>query len=105
MTHPQTQDDEALVAEREAEAGFVVWHSSEEDGGPDVGITIGLGSGKVMWIGERSEREGGGQGILIYENGNRIANAGLDDRDEVIEVMQHVLAPALTALRNHEGRN
>lgn len=37
--------------------GNVIWHTSEEGGGPDVGISIGLGNGKSLWIGEiTSER-------------------------------------------------
>lgn len=31
--------------------GFVRWHGSEPDSGPDVGITLGLGGGDVLWVG------------------------------------------------------
>lgn len=30
----------------------VTWHTSEEGGGPDVGISIGLGKGRALWVGE-----------------------------------------------------
>lgn len=82
----------------EFKPGYVVWHSSEEDGGPDVGLTIGLGNGKLLWIGERCDREGGGQGIMIYSRTEMVANASLADRDEVMELMQHHLALALRTL-------
>lgn len=36
----------------ETERGRVVWHSSEEGSGPDVGLTIGLGGGRSLWFGE-----------------------------------------------------
>lgn len=31
--------------------GHVTWHSSDEDSGPDVGMTIGLGDGRMLWVG------------------------------------------------------
>lgn len=36
----------------EAVAGQVTWHSSEEGGGPDVGIEVNLGGGSVLYVGE-----------------------------------------------------
>lgn len=38
-----------------AEPGGVVWACSDEDGGPDVGIWLGLGGGKVLYVGEITE--------------------------------------------------
>lgn len=35
-----------------ATRGLVVWHSSGEDMGPDVGISVGLGNGRSLWCGE-----------------------------------------------------
>lgn len=37
------------------ERGSVLWHSSEEDGGPDVGIQVGLGAGWSLYMGERAD--------------------------------------------------
>ena len=42
--------------------GETQWHSSEEDGGPDVGILIGLHDGAQLWIGELSRRRWGDAG-------------------------------------------
>jgi hypothetical protein len=36
--------------------GGVTWHSSEEDGGPDVGISLYLGPDDRLWAGEISRR-------------------------------------------------
>lgn len=60
--------------------GAVTWHLSDEDCGPDVGISIGLGDGCMLWIGEiskdRWEEAGGtdmdlgddfGKWIVLYE--------------------------------------
>lgn len=34
--------------------GGITWHSSEEDGGPDVGISVCLGLNDRLWCGEIS---------------------------------------------------
>lgn len=36
--------------------GGITWHSSEEDGGPDVGISVYLGDGRRLWCGEIPRR-------------------------------------------------
>lgn len=79
------------------EAGRVAWYTSEIDGGPDVGISVGLGSGKVLWLGERSDAEGGGDAMMVYDNGNLLASAAIGDRDELIDLLQYHLAPAITS--------
>lgn len=52
-------DDEAY------ERGRIVWHCSEEDGGPDVGMSLGLGHGWAMWVGEitRAAHADGGEAV------------------------------------------
>lgn len=42
-----TSDDPALY-----ERGNVVWHSTEDGGLPDVGISVGLGDGRMLYAGE-----------------------------------------------------
>lgn len=34
------------------ERGRVLWHCSEEEGGPDVGLSLGLGGGFSLYFGE-----------------------------------------------------
>jgi len=46
----------AEIEARQADFGQVTWHSSEEDGGPDVGLTVGLGNGVYLWAGEMSNQ-------------------------------------------------
>lgn len=71
MTQPNPMTDTVTVpremenadVERMDELGFVTWASSDEDGGPDVGITVGLGPELGhLWLGEiaraRFESEG-----------------------------------------------
>lgn len=40
----------------ETELGRVTWHSSDEDSGPDVGLSLGLGGGRALYIGELAEQ-------------------------------------------------
>lgn len=83
--------------EQHANPGCVVWHSSEEDGAPDVGITVGLGNGKMLWLGERTEKEGGGMGFLIYGATSILASADLGEYDEIRALIEQHVAPALRA--------
>ena len=36
----------------ETEFGRLTWLSSEEDSGPDVGVVLGLGAGRALFVGE-----------------------------------------------------
>lgn len=52
--------------------GKVVWHSSGEDEGPDVGLSLGLGDGRALWVGEISRaawREGGDEVAALGSDG------------------------------------
>lgn len=76
------------------ERGQVQWHCSEEDGGPDVGIMVGLGGGKELWLGELLDIEGGGMGFAVY-GPDKIAVASLSDWDDVREIVEQHIAPAM----------
>jgi hypothetical protein len=53
MTQALSDENRALVERGPGyDAGSVVWHCSEEDGGPDVGLQIGLGGGFSLYFGE-----------------------------------------------------
>jgi hypothetical protein len=43
--------------------GYVVRHCSEVDGGPDIGMSLGLGRGRALWVGEitRDAHAGAGE--------------------------------------------
>jgi hypothetical protein len=56
----------------ETEFGKITWHSSDEDSGPDVGMMLGLGDGKALWVGEisrRSHEEGGEAVTALGDDG------------------------------------
>lgn len=69
--------------EAEQEIGKITWHSTEDDGGPDVGISMALSGGKELWCGEitnASYRDSGAQAlgsdggwwIILYEKDSHI---------------------------------
>lgn len=48
--------------------GGITWHSSEEDGGPDVGISVYLGNERRLWCGEISNALYNDQGAEHFES-------------------------------------
>jgi hypothetical protein len=54
----EVTDRKTDTTEPSTERGVVTWHSSDEDSGPDVGLSIGLGDGKLLWVGEVPDRDG-----------------------------------------------
>jgi len=82
--------------EKALQAGQVQWHTSEEDGGPDVGIMVGLGGGKLLWCGELLDAEGGGMGLAVSTETAKIMTASLTEWDDVRQIIEDHIAPALT---------
>ena len=77
------------------EIGEVQWHSSDEDGGPDVGILLGLGGDKMLWVGEMLNAEGvGAMGMKVYE-GQHTSHAMPFDYDSIREVIEEHIAPVV----------
>lgn len=105
------EDDTPANVDRMDERGFVTWASSEEGGGPDVGITVGLGAEQGhLWLGEitrkRWEDIGGndfsdndmGWWLIHYAPGKEpdvLAKALQPDHDPLREFLEHTLAPML----------
>jgi len=56
----------AEVAQEETTLGLVQCHCSEPDGVPDVGVSIGLGGGYALWIGELLNRDGANCGLILH---------------------------------------
>lgn len=50
--HDMDEQREPPTDEETAELGRNIWHSTEEGGGPDVGMSIGMGGSQYLWIGE-----------------------------------------------------
>lgn len=87
--------DEMRVAD--LEIGQIQWHSSEEDGGPDVGIMLRLNETQCLWFGELLGEEGSGIGFCVYTDKEKLATAAIGDYDEVREIIEWYIAPALRA--------
>src|SRR6185312_14603193 len=43
-----------MINGENTKVGGVTWHSSDEDSGPDVGISVYLGDNDRLWVGEIS---------------------------------------------------
>lgn len=69
--------------------GNVCWHSSEEDGGPDVGISVGLGGG-MLFVGEVPGLIGGWSMAYYPASGDRIDVADTVNADEAREVIEKI---------------
>lgn len=82
----------------ELSPGQVQWHSSGEDNGPDVGILIGLGEGKALWLGELLVRDGATTGMVFYDRQRKSIVAPIENFDQVRELLENYVAPAITAL-------
>lgn len=79
--------------------GQVVAHCSEDDGTPDVGISIGLGAGKVLWIGTLLNSDGGDFGVAFHDgsDGDGRTAAPFTQWDALVEVFADHIAPAIAA--------
>lgn len=108
-TAPQEIDPNTL--------GHVVWHSTDEDGGPDVGMSLGLGGDKAMWVGEITNEEwdeldpgqratlGGGRGdtyLMLYPD--RVPLARFTDPGTAQDFIEAVAA-AIQAAKRCAGRS
>jgi len=105
--------------------GGVTWHSSEDDGGPDVGVSLYLGDGKRLWCGEISRDlydscrgfdyfDGdGGRFLVFYDPSPRLL-AKIGDYDQAREFIEALafavreadlptLAKALGSLTSDNG--
>ena len=83
--------------------GEMVWHSSEEGGGPDVGIHIALGGGASLWMGEISrhmwEQAGaealggdGGWWLVLYKGAEQLVLAKCVDSAEARDAADLIAA-------------
>jgi len=95
MTIKPTSDAVAVTeADADLQIGQVQWHSSEEDGGPDVGILLRLDADHHLWWGELLAGEGDGFGAVIYGPGNE-RKVFETAYDELRQVFEDYVAPAL----------
>lgn len=90
---PEMVDPETLP-------GHVICHSSDESGDPDVGVTVGLGGGKSLWLGELLLSDGGDIGFVVHGPNRMRLVAPIwphCEWQEVIELLRYHAAPALAA--------
>lgn len=93
------------------DAGKTTWHSSDEDSGPDVGLSLGLGDGKMLWIGEivQQRYEDGGESaaalgssdgwwLMIYPEGRLLAKfTDTETARDYFEIMERICAERIAA--------
>ena len=92
----------------ELKPGSVVWHSSDEDGLPDVGVSLNLTDGAELWCGDISRKlwEGGGPEIaelgddggswlVVFGPGNDTTVVGKVEFYSGRALLEHVLAPII----------
>lgn len=60
------------VFDEASERGKVTWHCSEEGSGPDVGLSLGLGDNRILWVGEITK-------AAWSAGGEDVAALGADD--------------------------
>lgn len=60
-----------MASRGETERGRIIWHCSDPDSGPDVGLSLGLGNGAFLWVGEISK-------TAWSEGGSDVAALGAD---------------------------
>jgi hypothetical protein len=70
--------------------GNVCWHSSDEDSGPDVGISVGLGDA-MLFVGEVPGLFGGWSMCVYLASGDRLDIAETVNGDEA-RVLVEILA-------------
>ena len=71
------------------ERGRLVAHSSDGDGMPDVGMSIGLGNGSMLYAGEAPGRSG--WSLVIYNQHSHVDVAtGITDTYNAIEMIEQI---------------
>lgn len=96
-----TKDSAGIVEQPEPKAGEVQWHCSDEDGGPDVGILVGLPDEALLWVGELLKVEGDCMGMVFYQGNTKVSTARLHEWEEVRELIEHQVAPTIASAAAH----
>jgi hypothetical protein len=90
------------IMSEDTSIGGVTWHSSEDDGGPDVGISIYLGEHDRLWAGEITRKafeenngsanfdSDGGWFLLRYQGNDTKLIAKFGDGEEAREFIEQV---------------
>ncbi len=89
--------DEQMEHAQLVQMGNICWHSSEEDGGPDVGISLGLGDG-MLFVGEVPGLIGGWSMAYYPAVGDRVDIAETVNPEEARDILEK-LALVIRATR------
>lgn len=82
----------------ETTIGHVRCHCSEDDGVPDFGVSIGLGSGRSLWLGELLTRDGGDLGVIVHGPDGQRDVAVLwptCEWQDAADLLRHYVGPAI----------
>ncbi|MDR6789544.1 hypothetical protein J2Y58_002917 [Sphingomonas sp. BE138] len=88
--------------------GEVQCHCSEDDGVPDVGVSVGLGDGKMLWLGELLKDEGGDIGLVFLGPDDQRVVAPLwphCEWQDAADILRRHVGPAMAAQGNEDGSN
>ena len=77
------------------ENGLTTWHSSEEDGGPDVGLSLGLGGLVSLFVGDMPGKKSWHMALFFKAGGGPLSFAKVTDAEAVREAMDY-LASAIS---------
>ena len=94
------------MTREETAPGQVMCFGSDEDSGCDVGTSIGLGDGKVLWIGELLTRDGANMGFVFHgPDRERVVAPFADGTDwqEIADLFRHYVAPAIAKIADAEA--
>ncbi|MEO1687862.1 MAG: hypothetical protein AAFU61_08155 [Pseudomonadota bacterium] len=77
---------------RPYQRGVTTAHSSDESGMPDVGISVGLGDGSMLYVGERPGRAGFCIAIFLQDRAIDIGRLEPGEDSEPTELVVRVAA-------------
>lgn len=85
-----------MTFEEMCQAGLTVNHSTDEVGAPDVGLSVGLGDGKALFVGDLPEPFS--VGLCIYTGKGRLLIADRVDREMGMLLVNEVSSAIRRAL-------
>lgn len=107
---PKIPDSSIAATSQQSEEGTALGEvqcaCSDDDGVPDVGVSVGLGNGKALWIGETLLRDGSNIGVVFHGPDQQRIVAPLPDETDwqaIGDIIRHHVAPALAAIETREA--
>lgn len=85
-----TDDDPRIY-----DAGFIVAHSSDEDGLPDVGLSVGLGGGWMLFAGDMPDHQD--QALALYGQNDKLMVAEAVEREAADDMLTFIARAIIEA--------